>query len=282
MKRVLSFVLPLLLVLSMAPAVFAAGSEAEAAANELHRLGLLSGIGYNPDGTVNFDLDSVPTRNHGAIMLVRLLGKEGEARNGSWRTPFTDLASWAKPYIGYAYTNNLVYGIPNNKYGGSQNITAAHYTTFVLRSLGYRDSEDFLWSDPFTLSDSLGITGGKYRPGNGGFTRGDMAIISRNALDVKMKDSNITLLDFLIESGDVTDNPDATPKPTPAPTPKPTPKPTPEPTPTPSTDKVYWTETGSRYHKTEKCVTLKNAKRIFSGSLENGKLNGRTPCKVCW
>ncbi|WP_300685073.1 hypothetical protein [Acutalibacter sp. 1XD8-36] len=60
------------------------------------------------------------------------------------------------------------------------------------------------------------------------------------------------------------------------------PKPTPKPTPTPSTDKVYWTETGSRYHKTEKCVTLKNAKRIFSGSLENGKLNGRTPCKVCW
>lgn len=60
------------------------------------------------------------------------------------------------------------------------------------------------------------------------------------------------------------------------------PKPTPKPTPAPSTDKVYWTETGSRYHKTEKCVTLKNAKRIFSGSLETGKLNGRTPCKVCW
>lgn len=270
MKKLLSFILSLLLVTSIAPVSFAASSEAVAAANNLHSLKLFSGIGNNADGTPNFDLDGIPDRHQGAIMLVRLLGKENAARNGTWSTPFTDVASWAKPYVGYGYQNKLVYGISSNKYSGTQKITAEHYTTFVLRALGYKDSEDFVWSNPFILSDKLGITNGTYRPGSGKFTRGDMAIISNNALDVKMKGSDKTLLDFLIESGAVTNTPVVPPEPTP-----------PDPVP-PAIDKVYWTETGSRYHKTENCVTLKNAKRIYSGSLENGKLNGRTPCRVCW
>ena len=42
--------------------------------------------------------------------IQKCLGKETEAKNGTWDTPFTDVADWAKPYVGYAYANGLTSG----------------------------------------------------------------------------------------------------------------------------------------------------------------------------
>ena len=98
MKRFIAFLMVLLLTLSFFPTVFAENEEAAAAADTLHALGLFQGKGTNPDGTPIYDLDSAPTRNEAVTMLVRLLGKEGEAKSGTWQTPFTDVADWARPY----------------------------------------------------------------------------------------------------------------------------------------------------------------------------------------
>ena len=185
MKRILSFVLSLVLVLSLIPSTFAASNEANEAAQSLYELGLFSGTGTDANGNPIFDLDRAPTRHEAVTMLVRLLGKGEEAENGTWNTPFTDVADWAKPYVGYAYTNDLTAGTSATTYSGNNTVTASEYLTFVLRALGYSSGADFQWDRAWQLSDSLGITNGQYNADTTSFTRGDVAIISYNALSAE-------------------------------------------------------------------------------------------------
>lgn len=202
MKRLLSLLLVLAMSLSLLCTVSAASPEATEAADALHDLGLFQGVGTNQDGTPNYDLDRAPNRYEAVTMLVRLLGKEEEAKTGTWNTPFTDVAEWAKPYVGYAYENGLTNGISADKFGGTNLVTASQYITFVLRALGYDSSSDFKWDAAWELSDKLSITTGQYNSSSA-FTRGDVAIISNRALDVAIVDSNDTLLGLLERTGAV-------------------------------------------------------------------------------
>ena len=188
MKKLLSFLLTISLIVCMAPAVSAASDEATEAAEALYELGLFKGTGTNPDGTPVFDLDKTPTRNQAVIMLVRLLGKEQEALNGTWDLPFTDVAknSTVYPYIGYAYANGLTNGTSATTYGGANPIRANQYITFVLRALGYVSGEDFQVSAAWEFSDAIGLTDGRYDASTDTFLRGDVALISESALSAKL------------------------------------------------------------------------------------------------
>jgi hypothetical protein len=200
-KRMLGVTLALSLVLTLIPPAFASVTPEDAADN-LHTLGLFQGIGANPDGSRNFALDQVPTRHHAVTMLVRLIGKEAEALAGNWTTPFTDVASWARPYVGYAFENGLTQGVTPTTFGGEQPTTAAHYLTFVLRAMGYSSETDFAWNRAWELSDELGFTSGEFNAANNtAFLRGGVASISFNALGAKMKDTDTTLAQSLIQAG---------------------------------------------------------------------------------
>ncbi len=189
MKRVLSALLAVCLLLAMIPAAYAAQTEAAEAADTLYALGLFKGTGTDADGKPIFDLDRAPTRAEAVTMLVRLLGKESEAKSGSWTTPFTDVAAWAKPYVGYAYANGLTTGVGKGLFGGGRPVTAAQYLTFVLRALGYESGTDFSWDTAWTLTDALGITNGQYHAGtNNSFLRADAALVSVCALGAAAKD----------------------------------------------------------------------------------------------
>ena len=191
MRKILSLFLTVLLMLSLVPTVFAASSEAIDAANALYQLGLFAGVGTNADGSPNFDLDRTMTRAEAVTMLVRLLNKEADAQAASWTTPFTDVAEWAKPYVGYAYTNSLTGGTSATTFSGSQEVSATQYLTFVLRALGY-DGNDFAWDKAWELTNQLGITHGQY-DANSDFTRGDAAIVSYAALSANKKGQSTTL-----------------------------------------------------------------------------------------
>lgn len=130
-------------------------------------------------------------------MLVRLLGKEAEAKAGTWNIPFSDVADWARPYVGYAYTNGLTDGTSAATYGGTDAVTASQYLTFVLRALGYEAGTDFQWDRAWELSDRIGLTSGQYHAGTAHFVRGDIAIISNSALKMVRKGTNTTLLSTL-------------------------------------------------------------------------------------
>lgn len=184
MKRFLAIILSVTLLCTFVPAASAsvASVDAEHAAQSLYDLGLFQGTGNNADGTPNFDLDRTPTRAEAVTMLVRLLGKDAEAKAGTWETPFTDVADWAKPYVGYAYTNGLTTGTSDTTFGGDATVNATQYLTFVLRALGYTSGTDFQWDSAWTKSDEIKLTDGRYNAGTASFTRGDVALISNNAL----------------------------------------------------------------------------------------------------
>lgn len=180
MKRVLSLLLAGTLSLGLMMPAFAADDEATNAADALYSLGLFSGTGTNADGTPIYDLDRAPTRQEAITMLVGLLGKKEEALAGNWDIPFTDVAGWAKPFVGYAYANGLTSGTSATTFGGNDLVSAAQYLTFVLKVLGYEAGKDFQWNKAWELSDTIGLTSGQYNAETTSFTRGDVAIISYN------------------------------------------------------------------------------------------------------
>jgi len=177
--------------------------EMVSAAHKLHTLGLFLGIGQNADGTPNFDLGRPTGRAEAITMFVRLLGKENEATNGTWSTPFNDLVSWMRPYVGYAYTNGLTQGTGPTTFG-TGNATATQYLTFVLRALGYTSGVDFQWDSAWILTDSLGITNGSYNAFTPTLLRGDAAIVSFDALSAVDRNSGKALYEILIEEGAIT------------------------------------------------------------------------------
>lgn len=199
MKRFLSLFLVIVMFCCVMPTAFAASDEATAAADELYALGLFNGTGTDANGKPIYDLDRAPTRHEAVTMLVRLLGKGEEALAGTWETPFTDVADWAKPYVGYAYANGLTSGTSATTFGGNSLVTASQYLTFVLRALGYDSSTDFKWDAAWELSDELGFTSGKYNAETTTFMRGDVVIISRNALSAKLKGTDTMLACKLVE-----------------------------------------------------------------------------------
>ena len=202
MKKLLSLVLTFPLVFSLLPTTsFAATKESEATANALNELGLFSGTGTDENGKPIYALDQTATRHEAVTMLVRLLGKGNEAVNGNWNTPFTDVADWAKPYVGYAYANGLASGTSATTFGGNDTVTTAQYITFVLRALGYQSGKDFSWSSSWELSDKLGFTDGRYNKNYSSFTRGDVAMISYYALSAKHYDTNEPLANQLYRDG---------------------------------------------------------------------------------
>ena len=208
MRRSLSFIISLVLICCLTPTSFAASQESTQSADALHDLGLFSGVGNNSDGSINYDLDRAPTRAEAVTMLVRLLGKEKEALGNEWTTPFTDVAEWAKPYVGYAYENKLTNGVGSDGkggqlFGGSMTTSATQYLTFVLRALGYDSTVDFQWDRAWELTDQLGITNGEYS-GTTDFLRANIALVSESALSAKGKNTESTLLDTLVADGAVT------------------------------------------------------------------------------
>ena len=205
MKRLISFLVAAALLSVCFASAFASTDKALDAANALNKLGLFNGVGTNEDGTPNYDLDRAPTRNEAVTMLVRLLGKENEAKSKEWATPFTDLDDWVKPYVGYAYNNKLTNGISATEFGGALAVTASQYITFVLRALGYDSTKDFQYDKAWELSDKLGFTDGYYNSALPSFTRGDVAVISNSALDAIRKGTSITLRSFIFDEKETDD-----------------------------------------------------------------------------
>ncbi len=201
MKRFSAFLLVIVLCFTIiSPSALAATSvrnttSEEKLATDLKSLGLFKGV-----SDTDFALDRAPTRTEALIMLIRVLGKENEALNGTWSDPFTDVPSWADKYIGYAYQKGLTNGITETQFG-TGSASSNMYLTFVLRSLGYVDNTgiDFYWDQPYALARSLNILPDNVSLTN--FMRADVVTISYAALSAKMKNSTKTLSEKLIDVG---------------------------------------------------------------------------------
>lgn len=162
------------------------------AAEELWQKGLFLGS----NGT--FNLDQPLTRVEGVTMIVRLLGKESEAKEKNFAHPFSDVPSWADPYVGYCYEHKISNGISADKFGSNQEMSAAQYLTLVLRALGYSDGngKDFLWNESPSKALEIGLIGEschKQYTTTNLFLRDNAAVIAYNALYLNKKGSDRTL-----------------------------------------------------------------------------------------
>ena len=167
-------------------------------ADSLHEMGLFQ-------GTQNgYDLARTPTRAEAAVMLVRLLGKEAEAKTLTYTAPFTDLKGWEKPYVQYLYSNGLANGTNRTTFNPTGKCTAQMYAVFLLRALGYSDTADFSYANAIETAREQGIYDtGIINVQN--FLRDDAAAASYTVLSVSPKNSEGTLLDQLVSENAITE-----------------------------------------------------------------------------
>jgi competence protein ComEC len=188
------------LILSMTPPVWAAADSEAVAAENLYQLGLFQGTGTNLQGGPEFSLERQLSREEAVVLLIRLLGKEGQAQSQSWSSPFGDVDGWAKNYVGYAYQKGLTYGVSANRLGAKDTVTNDQFLTFLLRALGYEDGngEDFSWQNASSYAAQLGMDIDLTRRE---ITRGEAAVAAYAGLQQKLKGGQATLCERLILQG---------------------------------------------------------------------------------
>lgn len=202
MKKTIALLFVFALLFCCVPTAMAVGDSSTARADALNGLGLFQGTDKG------YELEVSPNRAQGLTMLIRLLGKETEARNGSFSHPFTDVPEWADPYVGYAWENGLTQGRDPSAgvFDPYTAMSAKDYVTFLLRALQYSDSKgDFSWAKALDKALEIGlVTGnGKTWLDTNTFTRGTMVDLSYAALSAGLKGDRAerTLGEYL--SGDV-------------------------------------------------------------------------------
>ncbi len=197
MKKLLSIIISALLLMQIPMAAFAYDNDkAQAMADSLNTLGLFNGTDNG------YELEKPLTRLEALIMLIRLSGKEFEALypEEELTHPFADSPEWedGSKYMAYGYANKLTTGVSQTLFAPNTEASLQMYVTFVLRALGYTDTEEgTVWENWENWGTSAGVINEETSRDN--FLRGDAVIISRAALDAKLAGSDKTLKEQLSE-----------------------------------------------------------------------------------
>jgi hypothetical protein len=129
------------------------------------------------------------------------MGLENKAINYEGITNFTDLKEWEKPYVSYAFNRGFTKGTSDTTFGGGTTANSSMYLTFVLRALGYDDTtdeSDFSYANAIPFAYDTGLIDSDFFDQTE-FTRAQTAIISKNALDMKIKNEEKKLWENLVE-----------------------------------------------------------------------------------
>jgi S-layer family protein len=190
MKKVLSLVLVIAMVLSSMSFAFAAKFEDVAdtdyaeAIETLTALGVVTGYEdgtYRPEKTI--------TRAEMAKLMVITLGY-GDLVAGS-KSNFTDTQGhWADPYIALAAGKGMVVGTGNGKFDPDRTVSYDEVYTMLVRGLGYTDTcnelKNMTWPTNFKVKAAeLGITD-DVDMATTGADRGGVAQAIYNALEATL------------------------------------------------------------------------------------------------
>lgn len=195
MKRILSLVLALSMVLGMFSFAFAAnvklsdidGQYYQAAVEALVELGVING---NPDGT--FKGEESVTRAQLAKMLVIASGYKTVAKG---LTAFDDVNRenhWASGYINIASQLKIIIGYPDGTFLPEAKVSYAEAITMVLRTLGYENyinEKGGTWPTNYIVTaEEFQLLKGMKNVGDtdAAATRGNIAILLWNMLRTEM------------------------------------------------------------------------------------------------
>lgn len=165
MRKVLSFVLVLSLVLGSFSMAFAAqasdlaGEDYETAAGALMDLGVINGY---PDGT--FGGGKEVTRAEMAAMVCQALGLSEAAGGNTFKDAQTH---WAKGWVGLAQSLGVITGYSDGTFRPDRNVTDYEAVTMIVKALGYnQDSAPGVWPSNYIaraqkedILDGVKITG---------------------------------------------------------------------------------------------------------------------------
>ena len=188
MKKVLSLVLTLSLVLGTFSMAFAAttfgdvkGENCEDAVNVLTELGVVTGY---EDGT--YKPENIVTRAEMAVLVVNALGLEDYVTDSA-TSSFTDMDGygWAQGYIAYAQSLGVISGYGDGTFKPGKTVSYDEAATMLVAALGYTpDSLQGTWPANYvTKAKSLGILD-DVQAGAAGANRGDIAIMLYQTLNL--------------------------------------------------------------------------------------------------
>ncbi|MBZ2175124.1 Ig-like domain-containing protein [Schnuerera sp. xch1] len=200
MKRKLSLLLAVVMILGSFSFVLAEEAEEEPAIEEvagefLMDEGVIEGI----NGELK--LDDNFRRQDMVVMISRLMGAEDEAEEfPTDELTFTDFSDpYYRPIIAWAVANELIEGHTDERFGFNEDVTAQDYATVLLRALGYGEdvADDEGYDGALELAKELGLLGDYEFDNDSIITRGQMFVLTVNTLGTTMKDSEETLAENL-------------------------------------------------------------------------------------
>jgi hypothetical protein len=131
MKRILSLVLVLVLVLGSVPVAFAAE---DTAGDMLKTAGFVAG-----DQNGNLNEDQKLTREQMMVLIAEMNGVKEEAATFGIPADFSDVNEndWFAPYVWYAFYQGWTTGMGDGTFGAGLSVDSKMAATFMLKALGY-------------------------------------------------------------------------------------------------------------------------------------------------
>lgn len=193
LKKIISLVLALMMVLSMmvtASAAFADQDKIDAkyaeAIEVMAELGILQGDGtnFNPLGTL--------TRAEAAVILSKVISGKTEVEFFENQTlyvenPFEDVSGWAQPYVLYCLKNGVVQGRNATTYDPKGTLTGYEFAKMMLVASGVRTqftTEN--WKSEVVAAAEKTLLNGLVISLNNPITREQASHMALNAMKVGM------------------------------------------------------------------------------------------------
>ena len=151
------------------------------------------------DSSGDLMLDKNLKREDLIVILSRLMNDEERAKKYSSETKFTDLKNASKvylPYINWAVSNGYIHGVTKDKFGYGDYVTVRQYQAILLRILDY-SSEAKKWDMVSDYAVTYGLMDGLDLKPDDFLNRGEMALMTTNALKTPKKGSTLSLLKVL-------------------------------------------------------------------------------------
>ena len=144
LKRALSLGLTAAMISGLMVMGSSAASYADVTSeNNVEAIEVLEAVGIMiGDENGNFNPDQNVTRNEMAVVMSNLMEYNVASYRGT--SPFTDVPSWAEPYVAACWTNGITAGTSATTYGGDQTVTTAQAALMLMKALGYfQYAQDF-------------------------------------------------------------------------------------------------------------------------------------------
>ena len=193
LKKVISSVAALAIVASSASAFAVTFPDVDASANYNEAVKILSGLKI-VEGDENglFNPDKTVTRAEFTKMAVGALGEMASAEAQS-TSKFDDAANtsvhWAAGFIAQGVADGFIDGYDDHRFGPDDTVTYAQACKMLVASIGYTTYAEAAggWPAGYTAqASSLGISKGVSAQNDAALTRGQVAILIANAMDVPL------------------------------------------------------------------------------------------------